>query len=272
MGGAGGGGPIGGTRPVKVFVPSKYDPKVAMPLVILLHGYSASGDIQESYMQFQPLAESRGFLYAHPDGEKDAQGYQFWNATEACCDFGSPKIDDSAYLEQVIHDIQGQYTVDPKRIFFIGHSNGGFMSYRMACDHSDTVAAIAVLAGDMFNDPMECKAQNPVSVLHIHGTADATIAYLGGTIGPNAFPAAATSVQDWVTTNGCDAMADTSAPNLDLEATIPGAESTVSTWKKGCKAGTGVAFWTVLGGSHVPNLSKDFSPNIIDFLLAHPKP
>src|SRR5262249_58061833 len=110
--GAGGGGgemPIGGDRPVTVHVPPGSNPNTPMPLVMLLHGYSASGDLQESYMMFTPIADAKGFLYVHPDGTKDAMGLQFWNATNACCDFGSPKIDDSTYLETVIQEIEQRY-------------------------------------------------------------------------------------------------------------------------------------------------------------------
>ena len=67
-------------RPFDVFVPSTYDSSTPMPLVVLLHGYGATGAIQEAYFGLQPLAEQRGFLYVHPDGTKDPLGNQFWNA------------------------------------------------------------------------------------------------------------------------------------------------------------------------------------------------
>src|SRR5688500_11392232 len=81
-------GPIGGDRPVTVFVPSGYVATTPAPLVILLHGYGASGVVQESYFKLQAQAEARGFLYAHPDGRRNANNAQFWNATAACCAFG----------------------------------------------------------------------------------------------------------------------------------------------------------------------------------------
>ncbi len=265
-------GGIGGSRPVKVHVPPSYVAGTAMPLVILLHGYSVTGNTEELYLGLTSLADARGFLYAHPDGLVDTTGNQYWNATDACCDLGGTGVDDSTYLSTLIKQIQAHYTVDPKRIFFVGHSNGAFMSYRMACEHSDQIAAIASLAGAMWSDVAKCAATQPVSVLEIHGTADQTIVYTGGQIQGHAYPSAATSVSDWVKIDGCAATADTSSPNLDLDTSIAGAETTVTKYASGCKPGGHAELWSIQGGAHIPSLSPAFSPALIDFLLAHPKP
>src|SRR5262245_36815191 len=142
-GGAGGGAVIGGDRPVTVIVPSSYKPGVPSPLLVMLHGYSINGQVEELFLQLAPVAEAKGFLYAHPDGTVDKDDKYFWNATDACCDKYMTGIDDSAYLSSVIEEIKAHYSVDPRRIYVTGHSNGGFMSYRMACDHADQIAAIA---------------------------------------------------------------------------------------------------------------------------------
>lgn len=279
-GGGGGAAPIGGDRPVEVFVPSSYDPATPAPLVLLLHGYTASGALQELYFQIQPEAEKRGFLYAHPDGTQEASGTQFWNATEACCDIYGSGVDDSAYLRKVIEDIQGAYAVDPKRIYVMGHSNGGFMSYRMACDHADLVAGIASLAGATFVDAADCKASEPVSVLQIHGDQDETILYAGGSIVGDAYPSAAETVAQWVAIDGCtgagvDGAAIDLATRADFQdsgsADLPGAETEVVA-HGACAPGGHVELWTIVGGAHVPALSDGFTPAVIDFLMAHPKP
>lgn len=272
QGGEGTAGPIGGDRPVEVFVPSSYKEGTPAPLVILLHGYTSSGAGQEAYFKMQPLAESKGFLYAHPDGTKETGGNQFWNATDACCDLANSGVDDSAYLRKVIDDIKAKYTVDPKRVYFVGHSNGGFMSFRMACDHADAVAAIASLAGAMVDDISKCKPSEPVAVLQIHGTADDTVNYNGGSIGPAAYPGAQGSVEDWATLDGCDLKSETLAKKLDLESSLAGEETEIQQYASGCKPGGHAELWTIQEGSHVPNLSDNFAPAVIDFLLAHPKP
>jgi polyhydroxybutyrate depolymerase len=272
-GGAGGEGglpPIGGDRPVEVFVPSGYQDGTPAPLVILLHGYSSSGDEGENYFQLQPIAEARGFLYAHPDGTVDQGGQQFWNATDACCDLSGTGVDDSGYLRQVVDEIKVRYTVDPKRVFFLGHSNGGFMSFRMACDHADAIAAVASLAGAMAADPAACAPTEPVAALQIHGTDDPLILYEGGQLGEAPYPGALESVQRWVTLDGCDPM-PMAGPALDLEADLPGAETTTEAFT-GCDPGGHAELWSIAGAGHVPVLSAEFSTRVVDFLLAHPKP
>jgi polyhydroxybutyrate depolymerase len=265
-------GPIGGDRPVVVHVPPGYNACVAAPLVVMLHGYTATGALEESYLRLTAQSDARGFLYAYPDGTVDASGNHFWNATDACCDLNGTMVDDSKYLSDLVVEIGRHYAVDPKRVFLVGHSNGAFMSYRMACDHSGQIAAIASLAGAMFSDVTKCSATSAVSVLEIHGTADAVIPYAGGTIQNHAFPGAQTSVSDWVTFDGCTTAPDTSAPPLDLDATLAGAETSVTKYGDGCSPGGHAELWTIQGGAHIPALSASFSGDVVDFLLAHPKP
>jgi polyhydroxybutyrate depolymerase len=277
-GGAGGGGPpvVGGDRPVTVDVPPSYDPKTPAPLLIMLHGYSVDGTVEELYLQLAPVARMNGFFYAHPDGTLDSMGFNFWNATDACCNYDGSTVDDSAYLASVVADIQKRWNIDPKRIYFLGHSNGGFMSYRMACDHADTIAAIVSLAGAMWEDTSKCQPTEPVNLLEIHGTSDTEVLYNGfaGTSMPGngPYPAAPTSVKDWATFDGCGVTPDTSAPPLDLDEEIPGAETTVSSYAMGCKAGGSATLWTITGGMHVPNIGDTFRSDVFSFFLAHPKP
>jgi polyhydroxybutyrate depolymerase len=273
-GGEDGGDPtmVGGDRPVTVHVPASYVAGVAAPLVILLHGYGASGSLQDLYFGMTAVSDARGFLYAAPDGTIDKDGRHFWNATDACCDLYATNVDDSTYVSSLIKQIQARYTVDPKRVFLVGHSNGAFMSYRMACDHADQIAAIASLAGATFSDTAKCTPSAPVSVLQIHGTADDTVLFDGGSIGTHSYPGAKTTVADWVTNDGCGTTADTSAPALDLDTQLAGAETTVTKYASGCKPGGHAELWTIAGGAHLPSLSKSFSSSVIDFLFAHPKP
>ena len=126
----------------------------------------------EDYMQLRPLAEGRGFLYCYPDATIERLGYRFWNATDACCDFGFPDVDDAGYLRGLIEEIARRFAVDRKRIYLVGHLNGGFMAYRMACESADLIAGIASLAGHDIPRSGSCAPSQPVNVLHIHGTAD----------------------------------------------------------------------------------------------------
>jgi polyhydroxybutyrate depolymerase len=265
-------GVIGGDRPVEMRVPASYVPGTAVPLVMMLHGYSADADIEELYLDITAQSNKLGFIYALPNGTVDSSGLRFWNATNACCNLYGSTVDDSAYLSSVITQIQAAYTIDPKRIWLVGHSNGGFMSYRMACDHADQIAAIASLAGAMWEDTTMCTPSEPVAVVEMHGTADTVIAYDGGLIGVNAFPSAPTTVSDWVTFDGCSSTPDTTAPPLDLDLAIPGNATTVTRYATGCKPGGHAELWTMVGSEHIPDISTAFTPDVIQYLYQHPKP
>ena len=259
-----------GRGPVQFYVPSSYDPETPAPLLMLLHGYGATGQLQEDYMQFAPVADELGIIYLHPDGLTDLLGNQYWNATDACCDFFG-NTDDSGYLRALIEEIRLQLNVDDRRVYVGGHSNGGFMSYRMACDHSDIVAAIASLAGATFLNPTDCTPTEPVHVLQIHGTADETIFYGGGCT-VSCYPGAVQTVETWAAYDGCEIVADDSAKPIDLEATIPGNETLITRYNTNCDDGGSAELWTIVGGTHIPNIVHDFSFMVAEFLIAHPKP
>lgn len=262
---------FGGARPVSVHVPPTYAEGKATPLVVLLHGYGAAGNLQELYFGLTAEADARGFLYAFPNGTVDRAGKRFWNAASACCDFDKTGVDDTAYVNNLIKEIQAKYTVDPKRIFLVGHSNGGFMSHRMACAHAEQIAAIASLAGTMAADAAQCVPSQPVSVLQIHGTQDAVVAFGGGDLEGNPYPGAELTMKSWAARNGCSPTPEAGAPARDLDAKLPGAESKVTRYA-GCKPGGAAELWAIEGGVHIPALSPTFNAQMLDFLFAHPKP
>ncbi len=258
-----------GRGPVSVFVPDSYRSDTPVPLIMMLHGYSASGIWQEEYMKFRPLVDQEGFIYFYPDGNQDSLRNRFWNATDACCDFEESQVDDSGYLRALINELTTIFTIDAEKIFIVGHSNGGFMAYRMACDHSDVVSGIASLAGAAFIDHNDCQPEYPVHVLQMHGTNDATILFDGGCFSPpRCYPGAEASVDQWVTLNGCLPVADESVPPLDIVLGIPGAETTIRRYRAGCLAGGSSELWAINGGPHVPALQPDFSQLVVDFFFS----
>ena len=261
---------FGGARPVTLHVPASYSCERPAPLIVALHGYSASGADIDRYFGLTAESDRRGFLLATPDGVKDRTEKPFWNATKACCNFGKVTTDDSAYLSQLVTDISSSFNVDAKRVFFVGHSNGGFMSYRMACEHSDQVAAIASLAGAMVDDVSTCTPKASVSVLQIHGRADDSILFGGGTIGSEPYPGALESVGDWATIDKCPAAPTATAKTLDLDSATAGAETSVLAATK-CANGTAVELWVISDGTHSPKLTPDFPKAVVDFLYGHPK-
>jgi polyhydroxybutyrate depolymerase len=267
---------VGGDRPVVVQIPPAYDATRPAPLLIVLHGYTASGTLTDAYLAIGPVAASNGILYAYPDGTLDPDVNRFWNASDACCDFHGSNVDDSAYLAGLVAEIGDRLAVDASRVYFVGHSNGGFMSYRMACEHADLVAAVASLAGSTPTDA-DCQPGEPVAVLQIHGTADDTVNYEGGAIRGVRYPGAAETARTWAAHGGCDERAALEPTLLDLDAGIAGPDGTpgetrVETYASGCRAGGHAELWTIDGGGHSPELTADFAELVVEFLLAHPKP
>lgn len=255
-------------RPYDFNVPSNYDPQKPTPLLVLLHGYGETGFVQDAYFGLGQIADKKGMLYAFPNGTVDAKGQHFWNATDACCNFNNSPVDDVAYVTAVIDDMSAHYNVDPKRVFLAGHSNGGFMSHRMACDRADRIAAIVALAGDNWKDVSRCKPSQPVAVLQVHGDADTEVNFAGTQLEPSA----QASIQSWVTLDGCNPAGDGSAMNIDLDTAVPGAETSITKWS-GCKPGGGAEFWVMHDVAHLPHFQEPLWPELLtDWLLAHPKP
>jgi polyhydroxybutyrate depolymerase len=264
---------VGGDRPVTVHLPVSYDESRPAPLLILLHGYTGDGPGVVDFFRLAAAADEHGFVYAAPDGTRDGEGNRFWNATDACCNFEGREVDDSAYLAGVIAEIQSHLAIDPRRIAVAGHSNGGFMSHRMACDHADLVAAILSLSGATFADPADCTPSEPVSVVQAHGTADDVIRFEGGAI-QQPYPGARASAESWARHDGCEATSSQLETRIDVDATLTDdgdpAEATVDEWS-GCDAGAAVQLWTIPDAGHLPELTPAFADALLRFLEDHPK-
>ncbi len=257
-------------RPFTLHVPTGVSAARPAPLLVMLHGYGATGAIEEAYLRFTAAADAHNMLYAFADGTPNARGSRFWNATDACCD-PNRSVDDSAYVTAIIANVKASHAVDPKRVYLLGHSNGGFLSYRMACDHSDEIAAIASIAGATWSDPKRCSPKRAISILEIHGTGDQTIKYDGGSTGFATYPSATTTVSTWAGYNGCRRTPDTPAPApVAIEDKLPPA--TVTSYSRGCRDGVTVELWTQPQGVHIPPFLPTFPESVVRFLLSHPKP
>ena len=261
---------VGGDRPVTVRVPANYDAAVPAPLLIVLHGYGSFGAETADYLGLDPYAEANGVLTAYPEGTPDPGGLQHWNATRD--DTAASGVDDADYLSGLVAEVADTANVDPDRVFAMGHSNGAFMAYRMACDHADVFSAAVSLAGATLETADECQAAGPIAVLEIHGDHDDVVLYGGGTLGTgNAYPSVVDTASLWLDANGCEPdMLDAAEP-LDLDRVLPGPETVVQA-STGCDQGGHVEVWTIVGGGHIPDLSPSFPEEVIGFLLAHPRP
>ena len=238
------------------------------PLVVLVHGYTSSGSQQESYFKLSALADEYGFLFIAPDGtvEKAGQKNRFWNAGEMCCNFQGSDVNDAAYLKTLIDAVRAKYSVDPKRIYMSGHSNGGFMVHRMAYEYPETIAAVAALNGSAPIRWSKPAPADPVAILHIHGTVDRLNAYHGGQIGGVPYPGAEDGARQWAwyAYGSADTMKE--GGKVDLDTSIDGTETRVTRWADGA-----IELWTIENGRHVPAFADDFNRRVIDWLFAHTK-
>lgn len=260
---------VGGERPAAVYRPSDYDSAQSYPLVLLLHGFGSIGWVQDAYFGTSAIVDEKQFVLVVPDGTLNANGSRFWNGTPACCGAGSG-VDDVGYLRDLIEETSGEYNIDASRVYFVGHSNGGFMSYRMACEASDIVTAIASLAGATFATEEECAPDEPVSVLQIHGTDDATILYDGGRNTGGGYPSASESVRRFAAIARCELNSPTDLPRLDL-LLDQGADTDVTRYESGCVDGVDAELWSMPGAPHIPGISPNFSRSVLDWLLRHRK-
>ncbi len=241
--------------------------------MIVLHGYGADALAEARYLDLVRSSDSDGFLLALPNGSFNANMHRFWNATDACCDFFHSNVDDVLYLTDVIANVAEHYNVDSKRVYIAGHSNGGFMAHRMACEHPELIAAIVSLAGAQFADPRRCAAASPVSVLEMHGDSDSVVSLAGGQLRPwmGNYPSAYQSVATWAAINVCaDPLAFLEWRHLIL-GPIPPPE-TLRLAYGGCPKQGAVELWIMEGGPHIPKfLPGTFAAAMWEFFVAHPK-
>ncbi|MEO6038189.1 MAG: PHB depolymerase family esterase [Saprospiraceae bacterium] len=229
------------TREYLLYVPAVYNPAIAVPLVINLHGYTSNNLAQELYGDFRPIADTANFLIVHPNGTVDGQGNRFWNT------FGGPStVDDVGFIANLIDSLRAVYNLDPNRIYATGMSNGGFMSYALACELNDRIAAIASVTGSMIGPNLAaCHPARPVPVMEIHGTADNTVPYNGSVA--SGFTPIPTLVAAWVNFNHCNPSPTvTQVPNIN---TADGCTAEHSVYTGG-DLGSTVEHYKIIGGGH----------------------
>ncbi len=242
-----------------VHVPPGLAANDKVPLVVVLHGLGASSAAIEKYSDFASFARAKRIAWVAPDGPKDSKGRQFWNAGTSCCNFDEIEVDHVAALRGLVVRTLGMNPIDPKRVYFVGYSNGGFMAHRIACDLGGLVAGIVSVAGAGPGRKTDapCAPTAPVRVLQVHGDADRIVNIEGGPLfADTSYPAhlsAARTASDWAARLEC-ASKPKPAGTLDFEAKLTGAETKVSRFEA-CKRGT-VELWTVVGGNHYIGLRQ----------------
>lgn len=224
-----------------LYVPEMYDSEKATPLVLCYHGYTSNAEANFNYTNFREIADTAGFILIHPQGTLLA-GATHWNVGGWTL---ASTTDDVGFTDALLDNISAEYNIDQERIYSTGMSNGGFMSFLLACQLSDRIAAVASVTGSMTIQTFAaCDPQHPTPILQIHGTMDGTVPYNGD-------PLWTESIEDvlgyWQEYNNCDEQDST----LEIPDTNSNDGSTVehSVYDNGDN-GVRTEHFKVIGGDH----------------------
>jgi len=242
------------SRDFNVYVPSSYAAKASMPLVFSFHGDGMDAAQQADMSQMKQKAEASGFIAVFPNGIGSPQSFN----AGACCAQAmnmAPKPDDVAFTEKMIDSLKSEYPkIDDQRIYATGMSNGGFLSYRLACELSNKIAAVAPVAGVMglsptIGDFKNCSPTQAVPVLHFHGTDDPIAKYDGTAIWPSVpdtiygNTANGDLIDGWVKRDGCNL---TASPNVVYDV----GNAKCKKYNTGCAKNSEVTLCTITNGGH----------------------
>ena len=222
------------TREYRLHLPVNYNPANDYPLIFNLHGLGSNGFEQELYSEFSNISDTAGIILVYPEGTQNA-----WNAG-----FIIGGVDDVGFISALIDTLAGEYSVDLKRVYSTGMSNGGIMSHYLACHLSDRIAAIASVTGSMLiTHPPDCQPGRTVPVLQFHGTDDQVVPYYGG----KGFIPVDSMMEFWAVNNGCLSGPD----STDLPDLVAADSSTATYIAYGnCSDSSDVIWYRLNQGGH----------------------
>ena len=186
------------------------------PLVVVSHGYTSSAKTMMSYSGMNKVADEEKFLVVYPQGTKDQRGNNFFNVGYEF--HASSKVDDLGFIKALVTKLTEDYQVNPNHIFATGMSNGGDLSYFLACYASDMFQAVAPIAGTMMQTTIEtCKPQKGMPIFAVHGKAD-EVTYFDGDManrdkwGP--YPGIPAVIEHWVDVNAVEISKQVDLDNI----------------------------------------------------------
>lgn len=237
-------------RSYHLYVPARYDPKNHTPLVLALHGGGGTGKRMDKFTGLNTLGDHHGFIAIYPNAVE-----KHWNDGRGLMDYRSQRenIDDVGFISALIDTIASRYTVDRKRIYVTGASNGAMMSFRLACELTDKITAIAPVIGSLGeNISKTCAPSRPIPVIIIGGTGDPLVPWNGGHV--HLFRrklgevlSFADTTRFWVAHNGCSPIPAISwLPDVDPE---DGTRIRKKVYSQ-CNRGVKVVLYEILGGGH----------------------
>ncbi|MEX1188258.1 MAG: T9SS type A sorting domain-containing protein [Bacteroidia bacterium] len=226
------------TRIFRLYIPASYTGNEDLPLVLNLHGYGSNSLEQFLYGNFTSIADTANFIIAMPEGTLDLTGSLSWN------NFGLSSIDDIGFISQFIDYLSSQYAIDSDRVYSTGMSNGGFMSYDLACSLGSKIAAIASVTGSMnVLRIADCNPGRAVPIMQIHGTMDGTVPFNGNL----AFAPIDSVVEFWRNNNNCNSDGSfEDVPDINMNDNC-----TAEHYVWDCPiSNSSVEFYKIIGGGH----------------------
>ncbi|MBS0203409.1 MAG: hypothetical protein JSS49_10950 [Planctomycetes bacterium] len=192
-------------RSYLVHIPAKYDPKQPTPVVLAFHGGGATADTMVGFSGLNQKSDQAGFIVVYPNGTGRFEKVLTFNGGNCCGYAMNKRVDDVDFTRQLLDDLGHMVTIDSKRVFATGMSNGGILSYLLASELSDRIAAIAPVGGPM--GTASCQPKRAVSVIHFHGLDDDFAPFQGGRgkgVSGTEFYSVEHSIRAWVKANGCE--------------------------------------------------------------------
>lgn len=267
--------PLASQRPKAGGVPAKW------PVVLVFHGGGSNAEVMVTFSGMNETADKHGFVAVYPNGTGRLERALTFNGGN-CCGYAERRnVDDVGFTRALLDDLAKALPVDEKRVFATGMSNGAIISYRLASELSDRIAAIAPVGGPMGTET--CLPKRPVPVMHFHGTDDAYAPFKGGkgdkSLTQTNFYSVEHSLNAWIKANGCDLQpVVTELP----DKTDDGTHVTRKVWPNG-RDGSEVILLEIHGGGHtwpgresrarfLGTVTKDISANELmwEFFQRHP--
>jgi polyhydroxybutyrate depolymerase len=225
-----------------------------MPLLLVLHGSGGTGVGTVTLTHMNDLADQQDVIAFYPDGLNKG-----WADGRGASDSDQRGVDDVAFFSQLITTLEGQYAIDPHRVYVTGISNGGFMTQRLGCELADRIAAIVpVVATLSTNQAATCAPSRPMPILYILGENDPLVPYNGGTVrGDRGTTFSATdSLAAWAKFDGC-----TGAPTTrTLPDRVQDDTHVSETLYTNCQGGAQVGLYSVAGGGHTWPSGEQYLP------------
>lgn len=260
----------GEKREYLLHIPDAYTGNDPVSLVLALHGGTGSAKNIESQSGLPDFSDEMGFIACFPEGM-----HRTWNAGDCCGKASKKDVDDVGFISKLIDELLDEYNIDPNRVYVTGMSNGGFMSYRLACELSDKIAAIAPVAGSFTAE--NCDPNSPVSIIHFHSELDENIPSEGGTgdgLSEHYNPPLDSVFTIWAGFNDC----------MVLDSAINDIEGVTHRIWTACNNSTAIEYYLTSDGGHSwpggtrPRSKADDTSELInanelmwDFFQRHPK-